>query len=431
MKLASSALNIFLNGGLVGMWEKAASGAESFTYNEAYQSGQQAVPLSLSLPIQKNPYSGQKVRNFFGNLLPDHADIRRQIAARMGAKSDDAYDLLSVIGRDCVGALQFCGIEEEPPDINIIQGQPIDNTAIGNLLSGLARAPLGLDRERDFRISLAGAQEKTALLWHENQWHVPIGTTPTTHILKPVIGKINGIDMSRSVENEFLCLKLLEAFGIPVASVAIADFDGVSTLVVERFDRRWLENNLYRLPQEDCCQALGIASTSKYQNDGGPGMVDILKLLSASDMPEIDQYRFLKTVMAFWLMGATDGHAKNFSIMLGEGGTFSMAPVYDVLSLRPAVLDRALPWNQYKLAMSVGNSKHYHVRSVCLRHFVETAAKANVGKKIVEGIFDELRAELDDAINKVAQTRVAPDMLDIIGEGMRKRVHDPDTIHEP
>lgn len=431
---ASSALKVLMNGELVGIWEKAANGAESFTYDKAWLNNPMAVPLSLSLPIRPQPYSGNNVTSFFDNLLPDNIEIRRQIAARMKAKSDGVYHLLSVVGRDCVGALQFCGVDEDLYDIDGIQAQPVSNVEIRDLLAGLARAPLGLDWERDFRISLAGAQEKTALLWHDNQWHLPKGATPTTHILKPAIGNINGINLSRSVENEFLCLKLLDALAISVASAEMADFEGISTLVIERFDRFWYEDDygydLYRLPQEDCCQALGFPSTKKYQSDGGPGMVDILKLLSNSDDPDADQRIFLKTVICFWLMGATDGHAKNFSIMLGAGGTFQLAPIYDVLSLQPAIANRDLPWNQYKLAMSVGDKK-YAVRSVCLRHFIETAAKANVGKKIVESIFEEVRDDLDTAINAVAETGVALDMLDIIGDAMRKRAKDPDTIKEP
>ena len=142
-----------------------------------------------------------------------------------------------------------------------------------------------MDADGEFRISIAGAQEKTALLYWKDRWHIPHGTTATTHILKPQIGMLpSGIDLNRSVENEHLCLRLTAALGLPSANTEIADFDGERVLVIERFDRRWTrDNRLLRLPQEDCCQALSVPPTLKYDADGGPGMADILDLLKASD----------------------------------------------------------------------------------------------------------------------------------------------------
>jgi serine/threonine-protein kinase HipA len=189
-----------------------------------------------------------------------------------------------------------------------------------------------LGEDEDFRISIAGAQEKTALLRWKNCWHKPSGTTATTHILKPQIGRLpNGIDLSCSVENEFFCLKLTAALGLPSAEVEIADFGGQRVLVVERFDRRWArDGRLLRLPQEDCCQALSVPPSLKYEADGGPGIPAILNLLNGSDDPTADRHRVLKALVVFWLLGATDGHAKNFSIFLGPGGRFSATPLYDV-----------------------------------------------------------------------------------------------------
>ena len=104
----------------------------------------------------------------------------------------------------------------QPTTSNIkkIQANPIDNQTIAKLLKHYQTAPLGMDRKFDFRISIAGAQEKTALLWHNNKWHLPHGVTPTSHIIKLPIGKIkhSGIDLSDSVENEWLCLQILICF---------------------------------------------------------------------------------------------------------------------------------------------------------------------------------------------------------------------------
>ncbi len=173
----------------------------------------------------------------------------------------------------------------------------------------------------------------------DGRWFKPTGTTATTHILKPQIGQLpNGIDLSNSVENEYLCLKLLGAFGVPAANVEIAEFGGRRTLIIERFDRLWTrDGRLLRLPQEDTCQALSIAPTKKYQSDGGPGMVEIINLLKGSDTPDTDIATFMRANIIFWILGATDGHAKNFSVFLGPGGRFRMTPLYDVLTAQPSL----------------------------------------------------------------------------------------------
>jgi serine/threonine-protein kinase HipA len=121
----------------------------------------------------------------------------------------------------------------------------------------------------------------------------------TTHLLKPQLGEIptafGPIDMAASVDNEHYCLKLLEAFGLNVAQTEIVTFGKRRVLVVERFDRRWRHSqHLLRLPQEDCCQAMGIPSAQKYQSNGGPDMANILKLLQGSDEPQKDQVDFSK-----------------------------------------------------------------------------------------------------------------------------------------
>jgi serine/threonine-protein kinase HipA len=238
------------------------------------------------------------------------------------------------------GALQFLPDDESLDALGTIQGTAVQEADIERILANLARAPLGLNAEDEFRISIAGAQEKTALLRYRNRWLKPIGTTPTTHILKPQIGHIQTaggtIDLSNSVENEFYCLKLLEAFGLPVNAVSMETFGAIKVLVIERFDRRWTrDKRLIRLPQEDCCQALSVPPSQKYQREGGPGIVDILKLLKGSDTPGEDQIAFFKSQILFWLMGATDGHAKNSSIFLLPGGRFRLTPIYDVLTVQP------------------------------------------------------------------------------------------------
>ncbi|MGE0150546.1 MAG: HipA domain-containing protein, partial [Parvibaculaceae bacterium] len=297
-------LRLYLNHRLVGHLAKEPGGATSFSYDESWLAWANAIPVSLSLPLREDAYRGAPVAAVLENLLPDSEALRRRIAERVGAEGSDAYSLLSAIGRDCVGALQFVADDEAPDKDAGIEGEPVDDEAIEKLLRGLAQAPLGLSRDDGFRISVAGAQEKTALLWDGKRWRKPLGTTPTTHIFKPRIGELpNGIDLSHSVENEFYCLRLMAAFGMAVNTATIETFGKTRALVVERFDRRWTKDGrLLRLPQEDCCQALSVPPGRKYQSDGGPGLVQILELLRGSDRPDEDRKTVFKAQILFWLI---------------------------------------------------------------------------------------------------------------------------------
>ena len=403
-----SPLKVYLNNRLVGRLFKESSGAIKFRYDETWLGWTLAFPVSLSLPLRDDDYRGARVAAFFENLLPDSEALRRRVAEQVAAHGTDAYNLLSAIGRDCIGALQFVSEDNHPDmDTTAIEGEPVDVPEIETLLNNLAQTPLGLGRDDDFRISVAGAQDKTALLWHGERWLKPRGTTPTSHIFKTQIGKLaNGIDFSNSVENEFYCLKLFEAFGLSVNRAEIHTFGNTTALVIERFDRHWTKDGrLLRLPQEDCCQALSVPPTQKYQSDHGPRMIDVLNLLKGSDRPADDQTTFFKAQILFWLIGATDGHAKNFSIFLGPGGRHSLTPLYDILTAQPSLDARLIERKQMKLAMSVGNNRHYRIDQIQARHFVQTGAKAGLPKTLVhnaiEEIFDTAKIALSKVENKL------------------------------
>jgi len=396
-------LQVCLNNRLVGHLLKEPSGAISFRYDDSWLNWENVIPVSLCLPLREDVYRGAPVSAVFENLLPDSEALRRRVAERVGAEGSDAYSLLAAIGRDCVGALQFVADHVDERG-TAIEGEAVDDAAIEKLLRSLDQAPLGLNREDDFRISVAGAQEKTALLWDGKRWRKPLGTTPTTHILKPQIGELqNGIDLSNSVENEFYCLKLLAAFGLSVNNAVIKTFGKTRALVIERFDRRWTrEGRLLRLPQEDCCQALSVPPSRKYQSDGGPGLVQILNLLHGSDAPEEDRKTVLKAQILFWLIGATDGHAKNFSVFLGPGGSYRLTPFYDVLSAQPSLDARQIERKQMKLALAVGATNHYRVEGIQRRHFIETAGAAGLSKPTIENVIEEIVAAANGAVAQLA-----------------------------
>ena len=398
-------LDTYLNGRLVGKLKREGSGAIDFTYAPSWLQWRNTFPVSISLPLREDRYIGAPVLAVFDNLLPDSEAIRRRLAERAGATGYDAFNLLAAVGRDCVGALQFLPEGNAPAPAGTIDARPVTDAQIADILSDLGRSPLGIGEDQDFRISIAGAQEKTALLRWKDAWHLPRGTTATTHILKPQIGQLpNGIDLTNSVENEYLCLKLAAALGLPAANVEIIDFAGKRALVVERFDRQWTRDmRLLRLPQEDCCQALSVPPSRKYKSEGGPGMRDITALLKGSDTPEVDLQIFFKAQIVFWMLGATDGHAKNFSVRLAPGGRYRLAPLYDIISTQPSLDAKQIRKNQMKLAMAVGDNRRYAVDTVLPRHFLQTTKVCGLSAKNVKTTIDELLDAGASRIDKALQ----------------------------
>ncbi len=410
-------LRVLLNNRLVGYLSKAASGATAFQYDKSWLTWEHALPVSLSLPLREEAYRGEPVVAVFDNLLPDAEALRRRVAEKVGAAGTDAYSMLAAIGHDCVGALQFAAGDDAVDDTGTISGAAVDDETIEQMLKGLALAPLGLSKDDPFRISVAGAQEKTALLYHEGRWIKPHGSTPTTHIFKTQIGRLpNGIDLSDSVENEYYSLKLAAACGLPVNEAAIRTFGNTKALVVERFDRRWTKDGrLLRLPQEDCCQALSVPPTRKYQNEGGPGLTDILDLMKGSDDPAVDQATIFKAQILFWLIGATDSHAKNFSVFLGPGGSYRLTPLYDILTAQPSLAARQIEHKQIRLAMAVGTRNHYRIDQIHGRHFIQSGEKAGLPKALI-----------NDALTTMANTAV--NAVEKIGNELPRDF--PETIHE-
>ncbi|SDF01913.1 type II toxin-antitoxin system HipA family toxin [Rhodospira trueperi] len=401
---AHDPLQVYLNNRLVGHLRKDSGGAIRFVYDAAWLAWDHRLPISLSLPLTEETYRGARVEAVFDNLLPDSPVLRRRVAERVGARGPDVYSLLEAIGRDCVGALQIL-TEVAAADImtgpaGVVRGVAIDEDAIADILRNLARTPLGLGGEDDFRLSIAGAQEKTAFLYRDGRWHKSLGTTATTHILKPQIGRLsNGIDLSNSVENEFYCLRLLGAFGLAVAEARIETFGDVRALVLTRFDRRWTrDGRLLRLPQEDCCQALGVPSTLKYQNQGGPGLTDLIRLLKGSDRPLDDPLTVFKAQVLFWLIGATDGHAKNFSVFLTPGGRYALTPLYDVLTAQPSLDDGTIQKKAMKLAMAVGDRNHDRIDDITGRHFLQTAARSGIPLPAARAVLTEIAEGSEQAL---------------------------------
>lgn len=423
-KRKSGVLTVALNGRVVGRLARAADGAARFDYAREWLDGEYAIPVSRSMPLLDRPFTGLAMRAVFDNLLPDDDRTRARIAARVNAEGTDAFSMLAGLGRDCVGALQFLPEGDPPAPPGPPEGEPISEAAIAERIRSLSVAPLGMRGGEDaFRISLAGAQDKTALLHHDGRWLEPVGATPTTHILKPQIGKVQTargeVDMSESVQNEHFCMALCRALGLAVAQTEILKLeDDLLVLSIERFDRRLdARGRLLRLPQEDICQALGILPHGKYESDGGPGIGDCLDLLKSSDSPDDDRRAFMKAQIIFWLIGATDGHAKNFSLHLGPQGRFRLTPLYDILSTQWQHDRRQIPRNAFRLAMAVGDKRRYAVTEIAPRHFEQTAKLAGFPIATLHEVMAEIERRLPEAAEAV-QNAVDPSVPDAMVEAI-------------
>jgi serine/threonine-protein kinase HipA len=420
-----------MNGERVGDWRRSAGGGQDFLYAESWLSSPAARPISLSLPLRpsREPYR-TGVEAFFDNLLPDNRQIRERIQRRFHTASIGAFDLLQEIGRDCVGALQLLPEDQSPVNLRRITGERLTTNGVAELLTRSLGSTFAREEsiEDTFRISLAGAQEKIALLFRDDVWHRPTNTTPTTHILKLPLGlSPQGIDLSTSVENEWLCSQIVRAYGIEVAKCWMEPFGEHKTLVVERFDRRLAADGRWylRLPQEDLCQATATSPGLKYESDGGPGMGAIMELLLGAEPAAEDRRDFMRTQLVFWMLAAIDGHAKNFSVFLLPAGAFRLTPRYDILSAYPVLGHGRGKFSPQKIRMAMaveGKNRHYRWQEVCARHWLETAKRCGFGemKSIIQDVIARTPVVVEQ-VRGVVPAGFPAQIADSILEGISAR----------
>ncbi len=430
-------LNIWMNNELVGHWSMLGRGSHQFNYAESWISTPSARPLSLSMPLQAPDiaFNDARVINYFENLLPDSLEIRKRLQARFSVQSTQAFDLLTEIGRDCVGAIQLLPDGVVPDSLKQITGEPLtDSKIVEALRSAVTKPAPGTNERDDFRISIAGAQEKTAFLRHENSWYRPTGATPSTHIFKLPLGLVGSMqaDLSTSVENEWLCAQISDAYGLPTAKCKLAAFgeDYQHVLIVERFDRKRSKDSTWwmRLPQEDFCQVTSTPADHKYERDGGPGVEKIMQTLQGSRNALEDRLHFLKSQILFWLLAAPDGHAKNFSIFLEARGAYRLTPMYDILSAHP-ILGRSgnqiAPQN-LKMAMAVlGKNRHYHWQGIVRRHWLSTGKKCGLDETSIHQVIQELIEATPNVIDSISgrlPDSFPEDLAEAIFDGLRASV---------
>ncbi|MGY3033782.1 serine/threonine-protein kinase HipA [Bradyrhizobium sp. USDA 4354] len=321
------------------------------------------LPLSLSMPLAAEEHGPATVQAFLWGLLPDNEQVLERWAKKFQVSARNVFALISNVGEDCAGAVQFV----TPDRLEALKTgkddkiEWLDKPEIANRLRILREDHAAWRLPRDTgQFSLAGVQPKTALVLKDNKWGIPAGRIPTTHILKLPTGHFDG-----HAENEHICLQLARELGLPAAETKVMRFEQEIAIVVERYDRQVRGNDIIRVHQEDICQAMGILPTKKYQNKGGPTPADIVELLRTySTDREADLETFVSALVFNWLIGGSDAHAKNYSLLLASGLLVRLAPLYDIASILP--YDH-VDQRKIKLAMKVGGE--YKLDQIGLRQW--------------------------------------------------------------
>ncbi|AXT72435.1 type II toxin-antitoxin system HipA family toxin [Vibrio sp. dhg] len=400
-----------INNTKIGHLTKTTDGSMQFCYDDNWLDKSNAYPISLSLPLQSQPHKGDPVANYFDNLLPDLTSTRKNIQRRHSTASTNTFDLLHAIGRDCVGSLSLVPEEEVEDRLDLAKLETLSVDDLRSIITAHKQQnPLGMIDKHDFRITISGAQEKTALLKIKNDWFLPNLDYPSTHILKFPIGFIQQpfatLDMTESVENECFCIKLAETMGFHVPKVEILEVEEMKALAVERFDRYRSkdEGAPIRLAQEDMCQAMSLPTSLKYQSDGGIGITEIMQLLNGSTNAQKDRDDFMRFQVFQWLIGATDGHAKNFSIFIEANGAYRLTPFYDIMSAFPTSSGKGINTRKLKLAMSLKSTSKgnkWHLEKIYPRHFIATAETVGFCTIRMREILDEFVDTFPNAIEQV------------------------------
>jgi serine/threonine-protein kinase HipA len=354
----------------------------SFAYSETWRSDPDAYPLSLSMPLGSATHGHGRIEAFLWGLLPDNDRVLQSWGKRFQVSPKNVFRLISHVGEDCAGAVQFVTPERLETLIAEPAARGIQWLTDGDVAERLRilRADHSAWRAASDtgQFSLAGAQPKTALLFERKRWGVPSGRIPTTHILKPPTGEWDG-----HAENEHFSLQLARSLGLIVPNSTVLHFQDEIAIVVERYDRARVQNKWSRIHQEDMCQALGLHPTRKYESDGGPGVRRIVELLrEQSSSPDDDVQSFLDAIAFNWLIAGTDAHAKNYSLMLGRNGVVRLAPFYDLASILPYP---SVDIQKVKLAMKIGGE--YRLRNIGLRKWQKLAAELRLeDTKLIDGI---------------------------------------------
>lgn len=389
-------LRVLINGSLAGRVFADSRGRPVFVYDDDWRHSRDAIPLSLSLPLASTHHDPDVVAAVMWGFLPDNEHVLQRWASRFHVSPRNPLALLGHVGEDCAGAAQFVRPERFTGELNDGAGpvEWLDETAVAERLR-VVRQDAGATRRQDDigQFSLPGAQPKIALHHDGGRWGIPQGRTPTTHILKPPTGAFDGY-----AENEHFCLALARALGLSVCKSTVLRFGDEITICVTRYDRQYQAGRWWRVHQEDFCQALGVMPQRKYQNEGGPSPAAINGLLQQySSRPQVDREGFLRSLVFNWLIGGSDAHAKNYSLLVGTGGIVRLAPLYDITS--------ALPYPQIerrklKMAMKVGS--HYRWHDIRLSDWLALGQEMGYREEYTRDVLVRVGSSIADAAAGIA-----------------------------
>lgn len=383
-----------------------------FRYDEGWLKTSR-IPLSLSLPLRKEPYLDDESHPFFANLLPEEK-IRAVIARNLGVSLNNDYGLLEKIGGDCAGAVSlYPEAEESGLEPGYYRQLTLDE--LNAVISELPKRPL-LAGDKGIRLSLAGAQKKLPVYYDEEHFHLGLGSAPSNYIIKPPIEDLDG-----TVENEAFCMALAKAVGLDVPRSFIHQHSETRVFVVERYDRVATDNGIRRLHQEDFCQALRIPPEFKYEAEGGPTLTACFNLARQQSVRSgKDVLSLVNWVIFNYLIGNPDAHGKNISLLLLPDGP-TLAPFYDLISTRI--------YAHYGLssgmAMKIGGSSD--PEAVQKRHWVQFAEEVGVKPRLVLLRIAETAKRIDAARLNLFKGAFAPyacdalyRLMQLVGEQVEK-----------
>lgn len=386
-----------LNDAAIGHLRIDRTGRFSFQYEDDWRHAADAVPLSLSMPLLIGEHGHRVTEPYLWGLLPDNELVLERWAREFHVSARNPFALLQHVGEDCAGAIRFVTEERlatlpREGEVHWLTEQDLAARLRALRTDGAAwRKP----SDQSY-FSLAGAQPKTALYFDGARYGVPSGRRATTHILKPDIGGLDGHSI-----NEHLCLEFAHDLGIPVARSSVVRFEDQVAIVVERYDRRSEGDAVVRFHQEDLCQALAIHPTNKYERDGGPTAKRIGEVLrQSSRLPDEDVTTFLRALALNWVIGGTDAHGKNYSVLLGARGTVRLAPLYDVASVLPYPHQA----RKLKLAMKIGGK--YQLDEIGSAEWLKLASELRVDPSIVRAVVTDTCVRLPRIASAAAERSV-------------------------
>ncbi|GGE64000.1 type II toxin-antitoxin system HipA family toxin [Nesterenkonia cremea] len=382
-------LNVLLYSEYVADLVETRSGAHRLQYLR----DSSPAPVSLSMPPAVQSHGHKTVKPFLEGLLPDRVDVREAMGAKYGVSGANPFALLTHIGEDCAGAVQF-----------------VHPSRRDEVLSGSGQFRELSDRDLSQRLrefkpgvatswvaaqehwSLGGAQSKFAVREENGRFYSVTGAEPTTHIIKPGIA-----DLRDQALNEHISMTALRRAGLSVAETDFREFEDQSALIVKRYDRGTTpEGRLVRIHQEDMCQALSVFPKDKYESSGGPRAADIVRLLreTSGDRGDRNIKHFTDGLIANYLLGAPDAHAKNYGVML-SGDQVRLAPLYDVASGYP--YDSSTQTGLRFAAMRIGKESQFG--KIEPRHWERFAAETGLDAKALCARVYELATILPDAVS--------------------------------